>query len=149
MRMRWKVTVITAFFAASGVVWMYDRVLALSPPAPLQEQKKLGPTSTQVLMRDKLTQANRALEGLALEDFDKVAESAEKLRMISRASSWYVIDSEEYMRYSKNFQEEAVDLARHAKQKNLDAASLDYMRMTMTCVQCHQHLRAAKAAKKP
>jgi hypothetical protein len=71
------------------------------------------------------------------------------MRMISRAASWYVLDSEEYTRYSKNFQEEARDLERHAKEKNLDAASLDYMRITATCVQCHKHLREARAAKKP
>jgi hypothetical protein len=78
--------------------------------------------------------------------FQKIfAESAERLRIISRAASWHVIDSEEYARYSKNFQLEASDLKRHAQEKNLDAATLDYMRLTMTCVECHKHLREKRA----
>jgi hypothetical protein len=108
-----------------------------------------APTGKQVLMRDKLTHAKDALEGLSVEDFDKVARSAELLRMISRASSWYVLDSDEYQRMSKDFQEQATDLERHAKAKNLDAASLDYVRISLTCVQCHKYMRENKGKKKP
>jgi hypothetical protein len=113
------------------------------------QEKKPVITSNQVLMRDKLSYANKALEGLSLENFDQIAESAKMMRMISRAASWHVVDSDEYARYSKNFQEEAADLERHAKDKNLEAAALDYMRITMTCVQCHKHLRTVRQGKKP
>jgi hypothetical protein len=116
-----------------------------APPAP----KRPDPTGKQVLMRDKLTAAKDALEGLSVEDFDKVAKSGEMLRMISRASSWYVLDSEEYLAMSKNFQEQASDLERHAKAKNLDAASLDYVRISLTCVQCHKYMRQAAGKKQP
>jgi hypothetical protein len=71
------------------------------------------------------------------------------LRLISRASSWYVLDSEEYDRYSKDFQEQAADLERHAKARNLDAATLDYVRISLTCVQCHKHVRAVRARPNP
>ena len=37
---------------------------------------------------------------------------------------------------------QARDMERHAKEKNIDAASLDYMRITLTCVQCHNYIRA-------
>jgi hypothetical protein len=111
--------------------------------------KKPGPTTTQVLMKDKLAHANKALEGLAIENFDGIAESAQMMRMISRAASWYVIGSDEYSRISKNFQEQAADLERHAKEKNLDAASLDYMRITITCVQCHKYMRDYRSKEKP
>ena len=100
-------------------------------------------------MRDKLTYAKDALDGLSVEDFDKVARSAELLRMISKASSWYVMDSEEYHRMSKDFQEQAVDMERHAKARNLDAAALDYVRISLTCVQCHKYIRDVRAKKKP
>jgi hypothetical protein len=100
-----------------------------------------------MLMRDKLTFANRALDGLVLEDYDKIAKSAEMMRMISRAASWHVLDSEEYDHISKNFQEQAADLERHAKQKNLDAAALDYMRISLTCVQCHTYVRDVRKKK--
>jgi hypothetical protein len=113
------------------------------------QEKKPVVTSNMALMREKLVYANKALEGISLENYEKLAESAQMMRMISRAASWHVIDSDEYARYSKNFQEEAADLERHAKAKNLEAASLDYMRITMTCVQCHKHLREFRQGKKP
>jgi hypothetical protein len=116
-----------------------------APPA----QKAAEPTGKQVLMRDKLTHAKDTLEGLSVEDFDKVAKSAEMLRMISKAASWYVFDSDEYLRMSKDFQEQASDLERHARAKNLDAATLDYVRISLTCVQCHKYMRENKGKKKP
>ena len=99
-------------------------------------------TSNQMLMRDKLVQMNRILEGLTLDKFDQVEESAKTLGMISRATSWHVADpTPRYERLSKNFQEQAVDLERHAKQRNIDAATLDLVRINVTCAQCHQHMR--------
>jgi hypothetical protein len=103
--------------------------------------------SNQMLMRDKLTHASRVLEGLSMEDFGKIAEAANMMGVISRAAAWHIIPTEEYSRMSKNFQEQARDLERHAKEKNLDAASLDYMRITLTCVQCHNYIRAHKRPK--
>jgi hypothetical protein len=124
------------------VLWAGGRAEAASGD---DQKPKQVVTSNQVMMREKLAAANKVLEGLAVEDFPKVAASAERLRIISRAASWHVIDSEEYARYSKNFQLEASDLKRHAEQKNLDAATMDYLKLTMTCVECHKHLRARRA----
>jgi hypothetical protein len=35
-------------------------------------------------------------------------------------------------------------MERHAGEKNLDACSMDYMRITLTCVQCHRYMRENK-----
>jgi hypothetical protein len=111
------------------------------------DTKKL--TSNQVLMRDKLVQMNRILEGLTLDKFDQVGESAKTLRMISRAASWHIADpTPRYELLSKNFQEQAVDLERHAKERNIDAATLDLVRINVTCAQCHQHMRENTARAK-
>ena len=112
--------------------------------APIQQKP---PTSNQMLMRDKLSYATKALEGLSLEDYDKIAEAGDMMGIISRAASWHVIPTDQYARMSKNFQEQAKDLQRHAKEKNLDAASMDYMRITLTCVQCHTYMRENRAKK--
>jgi hypothetical protein len=115
-----------------------------TPKPPKSEQL----TSNQALMRDKLVQMNLVLEGITLDKLDQVEESAEVLGMISRAVSWHIKEpTPQYERMSKNFQEQAVDLARHAKEKNAEAATLDLIRMNLTCMHCHQHMRdiAAKA----
>jgi len=116
-------------------------------PKPPEGKKDPPMTTEKLLMRDKLTYAKDALDGLSVGDYTKIAKSAEMMRMISKASSWYVFDSDEYQRHSKNFQEQAADLERHAKEKNLDAAALDYMRISLTCVQCHKYVRAERSKK--
>ena len=111
-----------------------------SQDQPTGKSSKL--TSNQALMRDKLVQMNRILEGLTLDKFDQVQESAKTLGMISRATSWHIADpTPRYERLSKNFQEQTVDLGRHAKERNIDAATLDLVRINVTCAQCHQHMR--------
>ena len=110
-----------------------------------EEKKAVKPkelTSNQVLMRDKLKQMNEVLEGITLDYFDQVEEAAKTLRMISKATSWHVSDpTPRYNVLSRNFQEVATDLERHAKERNADAATLDLVRMNVTCAQCHQHMR--------
>jgi Tfp pilus assembly protein FimV len=111
-----------------------------------QTPKAKALTSNQLLMRDKLVQMNRVLEGITLDNYEQVQESAELLRMISRATSWHVNDpTPQYKRLSENFQEQAADLLRHAKDRSVEAATLDLVRMNITCTQCHQHMRDAGA----
>jgi len=110
-------------------------------PAQTADKSK-GLTSNQRLMRDKLVQMNRILEGITLDKFDQVTDAAKTLGMISRAASWHISDpTSRYQRLSKNFQEQAADLERHANDRNTDAATLDLVRMNVTCAQCHQHMR--------
>jgi hypothetical protein len=99
-------------------------------------------TSNQVLMREKLDHMSEVLEGLTLQNFAQVEAAADKLRMISVATGWHITDqTPRYQSLSKNFQEQAVDLQRHAKEMNTDAATLDLVRLNVTCMQCHQHMR--------
>ena len=120
-------------------------VLVTSSTGKPQDQKtgkSKELTSNQLLMRDKLVQMNRVLEGLTLNKFDQVKDSAKTLGMISRATSWHIANpTPRYERLSKNFQEQAADLERHANDRNIDAATLDLVRMNITCTQCHQHMR--------
>jgi hypothetical protein len=105
-------------------------------------------TSNQVLMRDKLVQMNLILEGLTLDKFAQVTAAGERLWMISKATGWHVSDpTPRYELLSKNFQETTSDLQRHAQEKNVEAATLDLVRLNITCAQCHQHMRenAARA----
>ena len=109
---------------------------------PAQKEAAKGRSSNQLLMRDKLVQMNAVLEGLTMNDFAEIEEAAKTLRMISQATSWHINDpTPQYNRISKNFQEQTADLERHAKEKNVEAATLDLVRMNITCTHCHQHMR--------
>jgi hypothetical protein len=105
--------------------------------------------SNQALMRNKLVQMNLILGGITLDKFDQAEKSAETLKMISRAASWHIVDpTPQYKRLSANFQEQAADLERHAKEQNLEAATLDLVRINVTCTHCHQHMREIAARRK-
>jgi hypothetical protein len=108
-----------------------------------QDQKPLRElTSNQALMRDKLVEMNRVLEGLTLDKFDQVADAGDRLWMISKATGWHISDpTPRYQLLAKNFQETAGDLQRHAKERNAEAATLDLVRLNIMCAQCHQHMR--------
>jgi len=134
-------------------VTLVAAIVLVSSSAGKPQDQKAGKskelTSNQMLMRDKLKQMNGVLEGITLNNFDQVKESARTLGMISKATSWHISDpTPRYERLSKNFQEQAADLERHANERNIDAATLDLVRMNVTCTQCHQHMRENAARRK-
>jgi hypothetical protein len=99
------------------------------------------PTKTQELMQKKLKCSQKILEGVALNDFDKIADNADELITISQKAEWVVVKSPTYELYSNQFRKSAESLVKNAKAKNLDGAALDYVDLTMTCVKCHKYVR--------
>jgi hypothetical protein len=95
-------------------------------------------------MRAKLGHSQRVLEGLSLEDYDLIARGAQELALASQASSWQVLQTEEYARQSGEFRRSCDSLRNAAKAKNLDGAALAWMEVTMKCIQCHKYVRDQK-----
>ena len=92
-------------------------------------------------MRQKLEYSQKILEGLTVEDYAMIAQGARALRELSQDARWRVSPNINYLRMSSEFQDLADELAEKAKQRNLDGASLAYVRMTLNCVKCHQYTR--------
>ena len=86
------------------------------------------------------------LEGITLEDFDLVAKHARRLGAMSQEASWRAFDDREYVRYSDTFRRHAEDLAKAASNHNLDGMTLAYVKVTMSCVECHKFVRGRKVA---
>jgi hypothetical protein len=99
------------------------------------------PKPINQLMQKKLQESQKVLEGIALSDFDKIARHAAQLSAISKMAEWRVIKTPRYEMYSDEFQRNADDLVKKATAKNLDAATLSYVELTLTCVRCHKYLR--------
>ncbi len=93
------------------------------------------------VMKVKLSHAQSILEGLAMEDFNKVKSGAQNLSALSKADAWNVHKTPEYVKFSKDFQELADALVKDAAAKKLEACTLDYVQLTMLCVKCHTHTR--------
>jgi hypothetical protein len=96
-------------------------------------------------MRSKLEFSKKALEGLTLEDYDTIAKSAKALRLLSQAAEWEVPtipNATDYVSYTREFQVLTDEMALKASQKNIDGATLAYLRLTMNCVNCHKYVRS-------
>jgi hypothetical protein len=106
-----------------------------------QEPPAVRPDVVGEFMRAKLGHSQDVLEGLALEDFDKIARGAHELALASQASSWQVLQTEDYARQSAEFRRSCDSLRTAAKAGNLDGAALAWMEVTMKCVQCHKYVR--------
>ncbi|MEX2214269.1 MAG: hypothetical protein WD768_09095 [Phycisphaeraceae bacterium] len=98
------------------------------------------------VMKAKLAHTQSVLEGLALEDFDRIKKGGQNLAALSRADAWNVHRTPEYIKFSKDFQDVADALVVHANAKKLEACTLDYVQLTMLCVKCHSHTRKAGVA---
>jgi hypothetical protein len=95
----------------------------------------------KTFMRQKLVHSQRVLEGLTLEEYSLVAENAKAMKELSEDTRWRVSPDINYLRLSAEFQDLADELAQKAKEKNLDGATLAYVRMTLNCVKCHEYTR--------
>lgn len=100
--------------------------------------------SSKILMRQKLDDAQRVLEAISLENFELLATHAGKLRKLSEQPSWNLYDTAEYAEQSLIFKRNVDALTKAAKDRNLDAATLAYTKVTFSCVECHKYIRGRK-----
>lgn len=107
---------------------------------------KAADSRTKAAMRLKLEYAQKVLEGIALEDFELIAFNAEKLKAISQSAEWQHRKSAEYQRHTGDFTRQAEALVKAAERKNVDAATVAYFQLTVSCVGCHRHLRGTEQA---
>lgn len=102
--------------------------------------------STKDAMKRKLEHSQKALEGMTMEDFDLLEQNAAALVQLSQTAAWRTIETDEYRLFSGEFRRHAKALQTAAQKKNVDAASLAYVQMTLTCVNCHKYVRNKQKA---
>ena len=117
--------------------------LLMSRPPLAAQEPSVGdkPNDVSIFMRAKLGHAQHVVEGLALADYDLIARGAHDLALASQASSWEVLQTEDYARQSREFRRACESLRSAAKDKNLDGAALAWMEVTLKCIQCHKYVR--------
>ncbi|HXD85141.1 MAG TPA: hypothetical protein VN641_01520 [Urbifossiella sp.] len=119
--------------------------VAIATLGAAQEQKldvkRRAEAKKPTVMPRKLLHSQKVLEGLALADFDKIGKGAEELRLCAQEASWMAVATPKYRLYSNDFVRDLEGMKKAAKDKNVDAAALAYVDLTLTCVKCHQHVR--------
>lgn len=126
---------ITVIAVASGAAGLLRHAEAQNTSASQASRSKF--------MRLKLDYAKDVLEGLSLEKLDQVAEGGRRLAELSAAAQWEVptVPAAEFNTYTAEFQRIAKELSAEATEKDLDGATLAYVRLTMSCVNCHKFVR--------
>lgn len=99
-----------------------------------------------VFMRAKLASSQSVLEGLVTEKFDLVVSGGQRMIVMSKAAEWNAGEGDVYKRDTARFVDAAEELIKHAKAKNIEGATLSYLQLTMSCVDCHKHVRAIRVA---
>jgi hypothetical protein len=92
-------------------------------------------------MRKKVAYSQQVLVGITLEDYGLIVNNAEKLVELSNKTNWYSRQVPEYELFLNEFRRNAEELMEAGKRKNLDAVSLAYVQMTLSCVSCHKFIR--------
>jgi hypothetical protein len=125
-------------------------VALLAIPGTAQEKPRAtDPPKKPTVMQRKLAHAQKVLEGLALEDFDKIRTSSDGLIECVKDASWRINETDKYLLFSNEFLRTVENLRKAAKDKKVDAAALAYVDMTLTCVKCHRYLRDEGIARAP
>ena len=106
-----------------------------------------APRRVEALMVRKLRSSQAVLEGLVTENFELMGRHAQQLRLFSQETDWNVLQTRDYLRLSDDFRRAAHDLEKSAQRKNLDAASVAYIKLTLTWIDCHRHVRAQHGVK--
>jgi len=104
-------------------------------------REKLDPKKVQALMHRKLEDSQKVLEALVLNDLDKVVKHGEELIQIRKDLDFKVYKTPEYELWSDEFLRSTENLVKGARDKNLEAAKLNYLGMTLACFHCHSYVR--------
>jgi cytochrome c556 len=124
------ITIAVTLLAAAGTCW-YTWAADEQP--------------TSVWMKKKLEHSQSALRAIAMEDFDSLRASATAMRRLSDLEGFARrTDAKEYRAQLQIFEFANDELIRHAKDKNIDGAALAFTQLTLSCVNCHKHLRDEK-----
>jgi len=133
------IVVIVFLVAVLGPVLLGFGVRAAPPPKA---------DDAAALMQKKLSHAQKLLEGIALGNFEVIGLQAGDLMNVSKRAEFKVFKTAEYELYSNVFRRSLEDIRKGVKEKNLDAATLGYVDMTISCVRCHKHVREVRIAMK-
>jgi cytochrome c556 len=127
--------------------WVVAAVWLGSSAAPVaQNDPKI---TTREVMKFKLESSQKVLEGIATENFATVSTHAQKLVALSQAAGWQARQSPEYKQYTAEFRRHAEKLQRAAHEENVDAASVAWFQLTISCVNCHRHIRGVRTVAAP
>jgi hypothetical protein len=111
-----------------------------------EEQAKDAPEETKkasIWMKQKLAATQNILAGLTKADFPAISGSANTMLAVSYLEKYVRSDRPGYQTLMSEFEQANKMLVVAARDKNLDGATVAYLQLTISCVNCHKIVRDA------
>jgi cytochrome c556 len=105
------------------------------------------PVNLRDFMRAKLKLSERALEGLVNDDLKAVQKAAQEMKLLSLEETWRVLQTADYVEFSRKFRADADALVTAAGKNQLDSSTVAFNKLTTRCVECHKYVRGVRVAK--
>jgi hypothetical protein len=115
-------------------------LLVLATPSRAQDEPA---KTSSVWMTQKVQASQAVLTGLANADFQAIAQNAAAMGVLEYFEKWQRADSPGYRTQLRLFEFANRELMRAAREKNIDAATLAFNQLTVSCVNCHKIVRDA------
>ncbi|MDX1948709.1 MAG: hypothetical protein SFU86_25195 [Pirellulaceae bacterium] len=121
--------------------WMLYAAVLLVPAISRGAEPEKALEDASYWMTRKLHLSQEVLAGLALKDFDKIVKAAGTMDRLNSIEKFVRGQSPEYKAQLEMFRYANRALIRNADAENLDGATLAFNQLTLSCVNCHKHLR--------
>jgi len=95
-------------------------------------------------MKRKLEYSQNILSGIAKSDFEAIESNAQSMRNLSKIEGFIRRQAPGYATQLHVFEESNDEIIRQARKHNVEGTALAFTQLTISCVNCHKHLREAK-----
>lgn len=124
--------------------WIFCAAVLLAPVCAWAQEPERSLEDASYWMTRKLHLSQEVLAGLALKDFDKIVKAAGTMDRLNSIEKFVRGQSAEYKAQLEMFRYANKALIRNADAENLEGATLAFNQLTLSCVNCHKHLREGK-----
>ena len=123
------------------------RVIALQAErASLADDPATQKSSLQEYMHRKMDASSEILEGIVMENGSLIRQGGVALLEMSKAEKFQVLTDREYRLHNRQFRESVDRLLAAAEKEGYDRAALAWFDVTISCVDCHDHVRKTSPA---
>ena len=126
----------------AGVSFMNHVGTAASATAPAANAVTYDQGAMQGRMRQKFNDMQSVHEGMLLGDWVMMEKALVDVLELAKSSAWANIRTGGYHKASGRFYDAADDLLGAVRRKDANAATLPYLRLTTSCLECHQQVRS-------
>jgi cytochrome c556 len=135
MKLRWILAIAAVAFLLAGGAWAADK----------EKEEDAGKGS--FWMQKKLEYSEKILAGLTTADFEAIGKSARSMNALTQMEKWVRSGIPAYRDQLRIFQSANEQLIRMADDKQLDGATLAYVQLALSCVNCHKVIRDSASPK--